>query len=191
MVLIRRHGSGAAGFTADRIDPTTIPGPTNPDFSLQALRRVRVWISKPHSASFLGGGGDDDGYGQRRRHLHINLLLAAAGQPVCEAADTRHFIATSRDLLETYREKSRLLAEYLCPADQRIQNFLDLYLADLGPQCRPRLPATTLFLHRHGLARELSFPLQRDYYESAYLKELPRQARGAPQSQQRSPHHRG
>jgi len=109
---------------------------------------------------------------QLQRHLHINLLLAATGQPVCEAVDTSDFINTTRDLLDSYREKSHLLAEYLCPADLRIQTFLDRYLKDADGGTVPRLPLASQVLHlyRHGLARELSLPPNADAYASPYLK---------------------
>ena len=107
---------------------------------------------------------------QRQRHLHINLLLAAEGQPVCESVDTGHFIATTRDLLESYREKSHLLVEYLCPADLRIQAFLERYLQDVEIKPVPRLPSSSVALHRHGLARELSLPPRSSFHESKYLK---------------------
>ncbi len=106
---------------------------------------------------------------ERQRHLHINLLLAAEGQPVCDSVDTGHFIATTRDLLESYREKSYRLVEYLCPADLRIQAFLDHYLHDVAKPL-PRLPSSSLVLHRHGLARELSLPPRQHFHESKYLK---------------------
>jgi len=120
----------------------------------------------------LGGEGqaDDDVCGLRRRHLMINLFLAASGQPVCESIDSGQFLSTTRDLLASYREKSRLLAEYLCPADRRIQAFLDRYLAEVWRERAPRLPAETLVLHRHGLARELSLPPGIDAHASRYLK---------------------
>jgi hypothetical protein len=106
--------------------------------------------------------------GLRQRHLHINLLLAATGQPVCEAVDTGHFIATTFDLLASYREKSQLLADYLSPADVRIQTFLDRYLD--GAAARLPLASQVLHLHRHGLARELSLPPKTDFHASKYLK---------------------
>lgn len=106
----------------------------------------------------------------KQRHLHINLLLAAEGQPICESVDTGDYISTTRDLLESYREKSYRLVEYLCPADLRIQAFLDRYLADLSIKPLPRLPSSSLVLHRHGLARELSIPPTEHFHESKYLK---------------------
>ncbi|NJD08751.1 MAG: hypothetical protein FIA97_20005 [Methylococcaceae bacterium] len=121
----------------------------------------------------LGSEGkqDDDVCGLRRRHLMINLFLAASGQPVCDSVDSGRFLSTTRDLLAAYREKSRLLSEYLCPADQRIQAFLDRYLGDVcDGEGVPRLPGDTLVLHRHGLARELSLPPDRAAHESKYLK---------------------
>ena len=106
--------------------------------------------------------------GLRQRHLHINLLLEATGQPVCEAVDTADFLGTAGDLLESYREKSHLLADYLSPADVRIQAFLDRYLD--GAAARLPLSNQVLHLYRHGLARELSLPPKADFHDSKYLK---------------------
>jgi hypothetical protein len=62
-----------------------------------------------------------------------------------------------------YREKERLLANHLCPADNRIQTFLYDYLQD-APLAK--LPAHTFVLDRYGLARALSLPPSRDDYAS-------------------------
>jgi hypothetical protein len=56
-----------------------------------------------------------------------------------------------------------------CPADSRIQAFLDAYLADVCPAGAPRLPADTLVLERAGQARELSLPQTSDALASPYL----------------------
>ena len=45
------------------------------------------------------------------------------------------------------REKDRLLGNYLCPADQRIQTFLYDYLQDVPVT---KLPARTFTLDRAG-----------------------------------------
>ncbi len=58
----------------------------------------------------------------------------------------------------------------LCPADTRIQDFLDSYLSDVNPQGAPRLPADTFVLDRPGLARVMSLPAGEDSYSSPYLK---------------------
>ena len=99
---------------------------------------------------------------------YINLKLESLGLPVYSKEGTA-FLELARDMLANYREKSRLLADYLPPADARIQNFIDLYLADLPSADRPRLPSKTLVLDRYGMARELSLPPDAHDYKSPTL----------------------
>ncbi len=108
---------------------------------------------------------------KKRLQLYINLKLHSSGLPACEAHDCDNdFFSIADDLLQSYREKSRLLSQYLCPVDQRIQDFLDDYLADSGCEQHPVLPSNTLILDRHGVARELSLPAESDYFESEFVK---------------------
>jgi hypothetical protein len=104
--------------------------------------------------------------GRRQLHLYINLKLAASGQPICNDLDSARFMATAQDLLKAFREKGRLLSNYHCPIDQRIQDFLDHYLNDLKLKQLPQLPTTTFILDRHGVARELSLPMGEDEFHS-------------------------
>src|SRR5690606_2324650 len=67
-------------------------------------------------------------------------------------------------LVSHHRESDRLLADYLCPADQRIQDFLDSYLGETGTVAK--LPGRTFVLDHHGLARMLSLPPDRDEFVS-------------------------
>ena len=67
-----------------------------------------------------------------------------------------------------YRETTRHLVDPLCPADHRIQVWLDAYLADTGPA--PRLPARSFVLDEAGLARALSLPAESDEFSSSLLK---------------------
>lgn len=107
----------------------------------------------------------------RQRHLlNINLKLAAAGQPICERVDSGDFLTVTHDLVDSFLAQSRLIPEYLCPADQRIQNFLDRYVEGLGLKSAPRLPSTTMVLHRYGIARELSLPPHGDRFASDIVK---------------------
>ncbi len=103
---------------------------------------------------------------QQRLQLYINLKLASSGQPTCARGTDREFLDVAHDLLQSYREKSRLLSRYLPPVDRRIQDFLDDYLGDVSLDDRPSLPVNTFVLDRHGVARELSLPLGRDRFES-------------------------
>jgi hypothetical protein len=57
----------------------------------------------------------------------------------------------------------------LCPADTRIQAFLDSYLKQVCPEGAPQLPAQTLVLDQPGLARTLSLPSDSDTFSSPYL----------------------
>lgn len=109
---------------------------------------------------------------QVRRQLVgiLNMKLAALGQPACEAPEfDDQPLELARDLIRNFREKNRLLEDYLPPVDQRIQAFIDSYLADAGLGKIPRLPSNTLVLDRYGLARELSLPPGDDKFQSGIL----------------------
>lgn len=92
---------------------------------------------------------------RKRLQTYINLKLASSGQPASHAGDDE-FMSITHDLLESYREKNRLLSDYLCPADRRIQDFLNIYLDDCGVDEIPHLPSNTLVLDNYGVARRLS-----------------------------------
>jgi hypothetical protein len=98
--------------------------------------------------------------------LYINLKLASSGQPTCVPSEAARFFGISHDLLKSYREKNRLLANYQCPVDLRIQDFLKRYLADLEHDSVPMLPTQTFVLDRHSVARELSLPMGKDEFHS-------------------------
>lgn len=99
---------------------------------------------------------------------YINLKLSSLGLPVYSKEGTA-FLELANDMLANYREKDRLLADYLPPADLRIQNFLDAYLSGLAEGDRPRLPSRTLVLDRYGMARELAMPPDASEYVSPTL----------------------
>jgi hypothetical protein len=70
-------------------------------------------------------------------------------------------------LLARQRELSRRLSDRLSAPDQRIQDFLDDYVA--GTAQAVRLPRRTLVLDQPGLARELSLPQDGDAFSSELL----------------------
>lgn len=117
----------------------------------------------------LGDGSEDPQEARERLQLYINLKLSSSGQPACLDGGSGDFLAVAHDLLKSYREKSRLLAGYLCPPDQRIQTFLDDYLNDAAAGAVPRLPENTLILDRHGVARELSLPVSKNEFKGDYV----------------------
>lgn len=88
---------------------------------------------------------------------YLNLKLALLGLPTTSEVDE-----LAGPLLSRQQETNRLLADYLCPADQRIQDYLNAL------KLPAKLPAQTFVLDRYGLARTLSLPVERDEYKSAY-----------------------
>jgi len=97
---------------------------------------------------------------------HINVKLALIGcQPAATGAHSEFDDVVSA-LSAQYREKERLLGNYLCPVDQRIQTFLYDYLQDVPVT---KLPARTFTLDRAGLARLLSLPIDRDSFSSEII----------------------
>jgi phosphoenolpyruvate carboxykinase (diphosphate) len=101
---------------------------------------------------------------------YINLKLAALGQPISQSTADPYFLEIAGPLLRNYYQKDHLLGDRLCPADARIQAFLDAYLKDVCPAGAPRLPGNTFVLDRPGLARVMSLPATGDVFISPYLK---------------------
>jgi len=101
---------------------------------------------------------------------YLDLKLAALGQPTARNAIDPALLETVGPLLRSYHQKDQLLGQYLCPADLRIQSFLDAYLHDVCPSGAPRLPANAFVLDRAGLARVMSLPPDGDTFSSPYLR---------------------
>ncbi|GGD21714.1 hypothetical protein [Hyunsoonleella pacifica] len=102
-----------------------------------------------------------------------NLQLAALGQPTFKDKDDSsikfcdpEFEKTTKPLIMSLREKSRLLADHLSPADSRIQSFIDSYLKDISIDKPYKLPNNTLILSKKGQAREVSLPPDGNSFES-------------------------
>ena len=100
--------------------------------------------------------------------LYINLKLALLGLPTVAAKADPEFDEMTSALLLHQHETDRLLADYLCPADQRIQDFINNYL--LGSDVIAKLPGRTFELDRYGLARVLSLPVDRDDFSSELVQ---------------------
>ena len=94
----------------------------------------------------------------------VNLRLALNGLPLPTAARAS-YIDVVAPVLARQRELRRELPELLCPADSRIQAFIDRYLGE-DSSVHPRLPDTTLTLDEPGLARALSLPVDGDDFSS-------------------------
>src|SRR5215831_13548211 len=103
---------------------------------------------------------------QEKLIAYVNVKLALLGFPPVEFGDALEWSGIVSTLVAQYREKERLLATHLCPADQRIQTFYYDYLQELPV---PRLPTRTFTLDWPGLARALSLPLDRNEFRSEIL----------------------
>ncbi len=97
---------------------------------------------------------------------YINVKLSLLGLPTVASGNGAGLSKLVATVIAQYREKERLLADHLCPADQRIQTFLFDYLQDVTV---PKLPARTLSLDQPGMARVLSLPVDRDEFVSGIL----------------------
>ncbi|MEQ2009684.1 MAG: hypothetical protein ABMA26_23110, partial [Limisphaerales bacterium] len=112
----------------------------------------------------LGLGGNASPLTDPKLVTYINLKLAALGCPTHATADAAEFRDLTESLLARHRETERLLADYQAPVDWRIQQFLDEYLHETGVPVR--LPHQTFVLDRHGVARALSLPPDKDEFHS-------------------------
>jgi phosphoenolpyruvate carboxykinase (diphosphate) len=100
---------------------------------------------------------------ERRSAIRSILLkLAAMGVQVPSNTGDEDVLQLAGDLFARYREQTRLLSEHLCPADRRIQLYIDRLLTAAGLPERVRLPGETLIVDHYGLARELSLPIDAD-----------------------------
>ena len=97
----------------------------------------------------------------------INLRLAMAGCPTFGQPQATQLSGLTAPLFARQKETMRILAEYLCPADRRVANFLNEYLYETGRKVK--LPARTFVLDSPGLARMLSLPPDKDDFESAIM----------------------
>ena len=113
-------------------------------------------------------GYDWDSPVARDRALQVNLLLIANGLPAVKDDDL-HLGEISRGVLEGYYEQSRLLSDHRCPVDQRIENFLRSHFSEVDKPGTLKLPAKTLILGRHGVARVLSIPADGDVFTNSVL----------------------
>jgi phosphoenolpyruvate carboxykinase (diphosphate) len=98
----------------------------------------------------------------------INLRLAMTGCPTFGNGAMSRLPSLAAPMFSRQQETMRLLADYLCPADWRIDHFLKDYLYDSGITIK--WPARTFVLDTPGLARELSLPPDRDEFVSDIIR---------------------
>ncbi|MBF0198189.1 MAG: hypothetical protein HQL32_10785 [Planctomycetes bacterium] len=111
----------------------------------------------------LGIGMKNDKEERDRIIRYLNLKMSSLGLPTYNKEGFED-MEIAHDLIESFKAKNRLLSNYLCPVDQRIQDFLDSYLENSDLPVKPRLPGQTLILDRYGLARQLSIAPDKNEY---------------------------
>lgn len=119
---------------------------------------------------------------------YINLKLSALGQPTSDRTSNTRLLTIAGPLLRNFHQKDHLLGNRLCPADTRIQAFLDSYLKSVAPNGAPRLPSQTFVLDVKGMAREMSLPAGEHSFTSPMLKSyrLPQGVLHNPKSDRRT-----
>ena len=100
---------------------------------------------------------------------YINLQLIANGWPAALADGEAEFVQIARGLLDRHREQASRLQDERCPVDARIESFLRAHFSELSLDFELRLPGRTFVLDRHGIARELSLPVDGDTFSNRLL----------------------
>jgi len=111
---------------------------------------------------------------KRREELRISLILASHGVSLAEIPSDESLLDTSfitKDLIQNYREKVRLLSGMLCPPATRILDFIQSHFSEYPELLKDiKLPSDALVLPTHGLARSLSFPIDSNKFEGDIIK---------------------
>jgi hypothetical protein len=121
----------------------------------------------------IGYSNDNDPNSHAQRELiqFINIKLAALDLPIFGSGENNPFLEIGKSLLATVKAKDRLLADYMCPVDQHVQSFLEGYFNRHGIKTEGSwLPLNSFILERHGIARALSLPPDRDEFSSDIIK---------------------
>ncbi|MBL7003973.1 MAG: hypothetical protein ISR69_08110 [Gammaproteobacteria bacterium] len=108
---------------------------------------------------------------EKRRVLlqHISLQLNALGFS-SDLSDDTECLSVAESLLKSYSAQHDLLRDHRCPADERIQKFLNAYLKRNGVDLKIQLPGCAFNLNKKGVARELSLPVGSNYHKSDLLE---------------------
>ena len=155
-----------SGITIRRLTPSLLPftGVRTQVFGRKSMNQrqnadLRKWLSigvdfnpgSPHHTEAVNSA---------------NLKLVALGHPPVGDVDENPGIRLGGFLIQSYQEQRRLLSGHLCPADRRIQDFLD----EVFGEDSPRLPSNTFALDHHGLARVISLPRDGHTYKNDIIE---------------------
>lgn len=99
---------------------------------------------------------------------YIVLKLLANGLPIPKCFEDNDRLGAPR-LLSTFHQRLKRLDSIHCPADVRIESFLQRHFDRVKGCSALKLPDLALILDRHGIARELSLPHDRDEYLNPHV----------------------
>ncbi len=106
---------------------------------------------------------------RKRITRYVTLTLIANGLPHPDLGEGASDILDAERLLAAYHRRLKLLGDVLCPADARIEQFLQQHFAAMDAGKPLQLPRRSIILDRHGLAREMSLPMNADSYSDEYV----------------------
>ncbi len=121
-------------------------------------------ITKQELDRRLGIG--ESPYSKKDLADYVNLKLEALGNRGFRDERPSPITGLAEPFLRSIKARSHLAETPLCPADQRIQDFLDQFAATVGEEAA-ELPRESLVLDRHGLARQISLPGNADHFKSS------------------------
>ncbi len=101
---------------------------------------------------------------------YINLKLASLGYPTFTDGVSSKLLNIAEPLLNNFQIQAQLLANTSSPIQSRLEDFLNDYFKDLDGDKSLPFPATPFNLDRHGLARMMSIPPNKDLYETDIIK---------------------
>jgi hypothetical protein len=98
--------------------------------------------------------------------MNLDLAVGISGPVSADANGSREIRRLAADFVRGPRPADR--GDGRCPADRRIEAFLNACFGDLSREAPLQLPAARA-LPRHGIARELSLPADGDTYRNEYV----------------------
>lgn len=127
------------------------------------------WLVEDPQVALGWQSAEQESAGEQREQLreYLHMQLAIAGIAIPERVSRESLV--HRSLLANMREMNRLLATHRAPIDDRVEGFLRTYFGDAPVEAPLSLPHPTLTLDRHGMARLLSLPADRDEFQSDLL----------------------
>ena len=105
----------------------------------------------------------EDHSNNMREFVEMQLAVAGLATPVDDNKSS-----LTQGLLSSMRDKNRLLADYKAAIDRRVENFLSDHFADQELNGPLELPKSFI-LNRHGMARMLSLPANRNEFKNELL----------------------